>query len=104
MPAPLQVAEKEAETDRKRAIIEASKQSEVAGIRNEMAVQEKASKKRMAQIEGVAQVGLACADSNATDEMLRAREKARVDAEFYSMQKQAEANKVRLKAWRREKL
>jgi len=75
------VIEKEAETERKRAIIEAEKESEIASIRREQKVMEKESQRRMAEIEDMTHL---------------AREKARADAEFYTMEKQASANKLLL--------
>lgn len=71
------VVEKDAETDRKKAIIEAEKNRQVANIINEQKVMEKESVKKMSIIE---------------DEMFYNREKARSDAEFYTKAKLAEAN------------
>merc|ERR1712012_359229 len=75
------VVEKEAETERKKAIIEAEKEANVAKIQFERKILEKESMQKMAKIE---------------DEMHLAREKAKSDAEFYRIQKQAEANKLLL--------
>lgn len=75
------VIEKEAETDRKRAIIQAEKESEIAKITNEARVAEKSATQRVAKIE---------------DEMHLSRQMAQADAEFYRSQKVAEANKLRL--------
>eukprot|EP01137_Pigoraptor_chileana_P002957 Opistho-2@42489 len=75
------VIEKEAETERKRAIIEAEKHSAVARIQNEMKVNEKESQKRMALIE---------------DETHVAHHKALADAELYSMQQLAQGNQLKL--------
>jgi len=72
------VVEKDAETDRKRAIIEAEKESQVAKIQNDQKVMEKESLQRISQIE---------------DEMHLARERALADAEFYKMTQQAQVNK-----------
>lgn len=71
------VVEKEAETDRKKSIIEAEKNASVARIVYEAKILEKESFKKMAKIE---------------DEMHLAKEKSRTDAEFYKIQRQAEAN------------
>ena len=68
------VVEKEAETERKKAVIEAEKEAQVAKIQYERMTMEK-------QIE---------------DSIHLAREKAKSDAEFYTIQKQAEANKLLL--------
>ncbi|KAJ1521610.1 hypothetical protein ONE63_003259 [Megalurothrips usitatus] len=75
------LVEKDAETDRKKAIIEAEKNAKVAEIHFRQKIMEKESLQRMAQIE---------------DEMHIARQKSRSDAEFYQLQKQAEANKLLL--------
>ncbi|XP_046405530.1 erlin-1-like [Ischnura elegans] len=75
------VVEKDAETERKKAIIEAEKEASVAKIQFDQKIMEKESLQRMSQIE---------------DEMHVARQKSRSDAEFYQMQKQAEANSILL--------
>lgn len=75
------VVEKDAETDRKKAIIEAEKEALVAKIQYEQKIMEKESLQRMAQIE---------------DEMHLDRQKSRTDAEFYQSKKQAEANNLLL--------
>ena len=46
------VIEKEAETERKRAIIEAQKQAEVANITYSQRIMEKDSQRKMSEIEG----------------------------------------------------
>lgn len=48
------VVEKEAETDRKRAVIEAEKLSQVANITYKQKIMEKESEKRISEIEGKA--------------------------------------------------
>merc|ERR1712159_216927 len=73
--------EKEAETECKRAIIEAEKQAEVAKINLEKQLTEKQNLQRMEQI---------------ANEMIVAKAKAQADAEFYRAQKEAEANRVRI--------
>merc|ERR1719430_1441217 len=75
------VIEKDAETDRKKAVIEAEKEAMVAKIRYEQNILEKES---MATMEKI------------TDSIHLAKEKTRTDAEFYKVQKQAEANKLLL--------
>ncbi|KAK9878773.1 hypothetical protein WA026_023753 [Henosepilachna vigintioctopunctata] len=73
------VVEKDAETERKRAIIEAEKEAQVAKIQYEQKVMEKESHQRISQIE---------------DEMHLARQKSHTDADFYRLQQKAEANKL----------
>merc|ERR1719447_1010661 len=75
------VVEKEAETERKKAVIEAEKEARVAKIRYERMIMEKESNQKIAEIE---------------DSIHLAREKAKSDAELYRIQKQAEANKLLL--------
>lgn len=73
------VVEKDAETDRKRALIEAEKESQVAKIQNDQKIMEKESLQRISDIE---------------NEMHLARERAQADAEFYKINQQAEVNKL----------
>ncbi|XP_048578471.1 erlin-2-B [Nematostella vectensis] len=75
------VIEKEAETERKKAIIEAEKQSQVSKIQYQQKIMEKESMKKMSVID---------------DETHLARMKARADADFYIAQKTAESNKIKL--------
>jgi regulator of protease activity HflC (stomatin/prohibitin superfamily) len=75
------VVEKEAETERKRAIIEAEKVALVAKIQWDQKIMEKESEKKMAEIEDQTHLG---------------REKAKADAEYYKAQRQAEAYKLML--------
>ncbi|XP_012285043.1 erlin-2-B isoform X2 [Orussus abietinus] len=75
------VVEKDAETERKKAIIEAEKEALVAKIQYNQKIMEKESLQRIAAIE---------------DEMHLAREKSRSDADYYQMKKQAEANMLLL--------
>uniref|UniRef100_H2UGS1 Erlin-1 n=1 Tax=Takifugu rubripes TaxID=31033 RepID=H2UGS1_TAKRU len=63
------IVEKEAETERKRAIIEAQKVAQVAEIQFQQKVMEKETEKRISEIE---------------DAAFLAREKARADAEYYT--------------------
>ncbi|KAK2147652.1 hypothetical protein LSH36_543g04035 [Paralvinella palmiformis] len=71
------VVEKEAETERKRAIIEAEKTAEVAKIQWEQKIMEKESQKKISEIE---------------DQTHLAKEKARADADLYKAKQEAEAN------------
>ncbi|XP_035982381.1 erlin-1 [Fundulus heteroclitus] len=75
------VVEKEAETERKKAIIEAQKLAQVAEIHFRQKVMEKETEKRISEIE---------------DAAFLAREKAKADAEYYSAAKSAEANRLKL--------
>jgi regulator of protease activity HflC (stomatin/prohibitin superfamily) len=75
------VVEKEAETDRKRATIEAEKNAAVSRIRMEQELLERESKRKMSEIEDTAYLS---------------RQKALADAEFYRQTKAAEANAAML--------
>merc|ERR1740131_718201 len=75
------VIEKDAETDRKKAIIEAEKESMVAKIRYEQNILEKESMQKMEAIN---------------DNVHLAKEKSRADAEFYKVERSASANKLLL--------
>ncbi|TRY96233.1 hypothetical protein DNTS_013747 [Danionella cerebrum] len=75
------VVEKEAETERKKAVIEAEKVAQVAEIKFGQKVMEKETEKKISEIE---------------DSAYLARQKAKADAEFYTAQRTAEANKVKL--------
>ncbi|XP_043490739.1 erlin-2-like [Polistes fuscatus] len=75
------VVEKDAETDRKKAVIEAEKEAQVAKIQYNQKIMEKQSLLQIASIE---------------DEMHVARQKSRSDAEYYQLRMQAEANKLLL--------
>merc|ERR1712013_955219 len=75
------VIEKDAETDRKKAVIEAEKEAQVGKIRYEQNILEKEAMQKMETIN---------------DQMHVAKEKSKTDAEFYKIQKQAEANKLLL--------
>ena len=76
-----QVVEKEAETDRRRAVIEAEKVAQVAKIQYEQKILGKESERRMAEIDA---------------EMHLAREKALADANKYRNDQEAESNKLKL--------
>lgn len=76
-----QVVEKEAETDRRRAIIEAEKVAQVAKIHYEQKILEKEADKRIAEIEA---------------EMHLAKERALADANKYKSDTEAESNKLKL--------
>merc|ERR1719431_1853253 len=71
------VVEKDAETERKKAVIEAEKEAQVARIRYEQNLLERESKQKMETID---------------DQIHLAKEKSKTDAEFYKIEKQAEAN------------
>lgn len=75
------VVEKDAETDRKKAVIEAEKEAHVARIQYNQKIMEKESLQRIGEIE---------------DAMHLAKEKSRSDAEYYHMTMQAQANKLLL--------
>merc|ERR1719273_1486622 len=75
------VVEKEAETERKKAVIEAEKEAQVARIHYERKINEKESLQKMEMID---------------DSIHLAKEKSRTDAEFYKIQRQAEANRLLL--------
>ncbi|XP_074814722.1 erlin-1 isoform X4 [Natator depressus] len=75
------VVEKEAETERKKALIEAEKAAEVAKIHYRQKVMEKETEKRISEIE---------------DAVLLARERTKADAEYYTAQKMADSNKLKL--------
>jgi len=75
------VVEKEAETERKKAVIEAEKAAQVNKIQYEAKIVEKESLQKMSKIE---------------DETNMARKKSHADAEYYVMERQAESNKLLL--------
>lgn len=73
------VVEKDAETERKKAVIEAEKEAQVAKIKYDQNLAERESKQKMEKID---------------DEIHLAKEKSRTDADYYKIAKQAEANKA----------
>jgi len=73
------VVEKEAQTDKKRAVIEAEKQFAVSKINMEKLIAEKESQKNMSSIEDAVHID---------------REKAFADAHYYHAEKQAESNRM----------
>uniref|UniRef100_A0A1B6D714 Band 7 domain-containing protein n=1 Tax=Clastoptera arizonana TaxID=38151 RepID=A0A1B6D714_9HEMI len=75
------VVEKDAETARKKAVIEAEKEAQVAKIQFNQKIMEKESLQKMAEIE---------------DAMHVATQKSRADADFYEMKSRAEANSLLL--------
>ena len=75
------VVEKEAETDRHRAVIEAEKIAQVGKIQYEQKILSKGSEKRIAEIEA---------------EIHLARERALADAQKYHSDTEAESNKLKL--------
>jgi hypothetical protein len=74
------VVEKEAETDRRRAVIEAEKLAQVASIQYEQKILSKESEKRIAEIEA---------------EMHLARERSLADANKYKSETEAVSNKMK---------
>ncbi|CAF1003340.1 unnamed protein product [Rotaria sordida] len=76
-----QVVEKEAETDRRRAVIEAEKLAQVGKIQYEQKILGKESEKRIAEIEA---------------EMHLAKERSLADANKYKSDTEAESNKIKL--------
>merc|ERR1719361_3051826 len=75
------VIEKDAETERKKAVIEAEKEAMVAKIKYEQNIQEKESMQKMEAIN---------------DHIHLTKEKSRADAEFYKIERSATANKLLL--------
>lgn len=75
------VVEKDAETERKRAIIEAEKISQISKIQYDQKIMEKESVQKIEQIGNVIQL----------DKL-----KNQADADFYTAQKKADANKLLL--------
>mmetsp|Transcript_30293 Transcript_30293/g.34533 ORF Transcript_30293/g.34533 Transcript_30293/m.34533 type:complete len:330 (-) Transcript_30293:157-1146(-) len=75
------LVEKEAETERKRAVIEADKEAMVAAIHLNRTLAEKLNAQRIATID---------------NEIQLAKVKAEADAELYRAKKEAEANMLRL--------
>lgn len=73
------LVEKEAETQRKKEVIEAEKVAQVSKIQWEQKITEKDAQKRISEIE---------------DQTHLAKEKAIADAQFYKNHKMAEANKA----------
>ncbi|EYC40404.1 hypothetical protein Y032_0613g672 [Ancylostoma ceylanicum] len=75
------VVEKEAETQRKKAVIEAEKKAQVAAIMHKQTIAEKETQKKISKLE---------------DESHLSSEKAKADAGFYRAHKAAEANRLLL--------
>lgn len=75
------VVEKDAETERKKSVIEAEKVAQVSKIQYEQKIMERESIKRIEMIE---------------NEIQQEKLRAKADAEFYEAQKKAEANKLLL--------
>ncbi|KAF8383023.1 hypothetical protein PRIPAC_72165 [Pristionchus pacificus] len=75
------VVEKEAETDRKKAVIESEKIAQVSAIKQKQLVHEKETQVQVSKLD---------------DEAHLARNRAHADAEYYNNQKAAEANKLLL--------
>lgn len=76
-----QVVEKEAETARRKAVIEAEKEAQVAKIQYEQKIMEKESLQKIELIE---------------DNIHRAKQQTKAEADYYHLKKQAEANKLLL--------
>lgn len=76
-----QVVEKEAETEKKKALSEAEKSAQVSAILMQQKLQEKEANKRQQEIE---------------NEIFLAKEKSLTDAEHYRVIKEAEANSFKL--------
>jgi len=77
------VVEKEAETDRKRAVIDAEKHAQVAKIHYDQQIIEKESQKKISELE---------------DQSHLAKMKARADADYYTALKKTDGNKLLLTA------
>ncbi|XP_061468661.1 erlin-1-like isoform X2 [Rhineura floridana] len=75
------VVAKEAETERKKAVIEAEKAAQVAKIRCRQKVMETLMEKHISELE---------------DAAFLARERAKADANYYTAQKAADSNKLKL--------
>lgn len=75
------VVEKEAETDRKKAVIEAEKKAQVADISHKQTIAEKETQKKISQLE---------------DESHLASQRAKADADFYRAGREADANRLLL--------
>jgi regulator of protease activity HflC (stomatin/prohibitin superfamily) len=75
------VVEKEAETERKKAIIEAEKLAQVSQIQYQQKIMEKESEKKIAEIEVT---------------MHTSREKSLADAAYYKALKEIDSNKAKL--------
>ncbi len=92
------VVEKEAETERKRAVIGAEKEAEVENIRNAALVAKREADQRISAIEGTQSKVQCMQQPNRTvlgaDAMALAREKSRVDAAFYAAERTADGNRV----------
>lgn len=75
------VVEKEAETERKKAVIEAEKNAQVNKIQWDQKIMQQESEKKIAEIQDMAYV---------------ASEKAKADALLYKAKQEAEANRLKL--------
>jgi len=91
----MKVAEKEAETEKRKAIIEAQKLAEVNRINMERKVLEKDSMKKMSSIEDEMHLARLSTHFVLLFFMWCGRERAFADAVFYKSSKEAEANKLR---------
>ncbi|CAK1555740.1 unnamed protein product [Leptosia nina] len=75
------VVEKEAETARRKALIEAEKEAQVAKIQYDQKIMEKESLQKIELIE---------------DSIHKAKQQTKAEADYYNLKKQAEANKLLL--------
>lgn len=75
------LVEKEAETERKKAIIQAEKEAKIEEIKNRQQIDKQLAEKEIQRIE---------------DEIVASRAMSAADAEFYTSQKAAEGNALRL--------
>ncbi|XP_049876247.1 erlin-2-like isoform X3 [Pectinophora gossypiella] len=75
------VVEKEAETARRKAVIEAEKEAQVAKIQYEQKIMEKESLQKIELIE---------------DSIHKAKQQTKAEADYYHLKKQAEANQLLL--------
>ncbi|KIH61869.1 SPFH/Band 7/PHB domain protein [Ancylostoma duodenale] len=86
------VVEKEAETERKKAVIEAEKKAQVAAIMHKQTIAEKETQKKISQLEDESHLVVTLTERCT----FSASERAKADAEFYKAQKAAEANRLLL--------
>jgi len=75
------VIQREAETEKMRALVEAQKHAAVEAVALELALKQKESEQTVAEI---------------SNQMLAAKAKAQADAEFYRVSREAEANRLLL--------
>uniref|UniRef100_A0A1I7XS45 PHB domain-containing protein n=1 Tax=Heterorhabditis bacteriophora TaxID=37862 RepID=A0A1I7XS45_HETBA len=83
------VVEKEAETERKKAVIEAEKKAQVAAIMHKQTIAEKETQKKICQLEDESHLGK-------YNLPIVISQKAKADADHYRAQKEAESNRLLL--------